>query len=255
MKGQLFLLLCAIWLMTWWQKDQLPAQLPHIPELRNEPVQEKVDLDPFLASVANENYSIFPKYHYELWGLVVSVHHSDVWWDRMHKRASDYLNIKDICVVWGDQNTLPEFYRNVEFSSGQWTCYYSTRDMQAHNLFQGDRFANNHILADDPFIAEQIMASEIGDIIHFKGYLSDYKGRLTQRQTSTTRTDTGNGACETVYITDFNLLHRSNAGWKKVHLLSGWIISLWVMIALTIFFWPIVQEFAGAPSKRGRLRE
>lgn len=247
MKGRLFILLCFIWSVSWYQKDQLPAQLPPLPELNNEPIQKKVEMDPFLTAIADENYLISPRYSYELWGMVVSVHHSDAWWDRMHKRASDYLNIKDICVVWGQQNTRPEFYQNVDFSSGQWTCYYSTRDMQAHSLFQGEKFANNHILADDPFIAEQIMDSEIGDIIHFKGYLSDYKGRIAQRGTSITRTDTGNGACETVYITDFDLLHRSNAGWKSVYSVTGWLLLMWMTLVVLIFIWPIIREMAGSP--------
>ena len=249
MIGRLFLFLCFIWLIAWYQKDQLPSHLPFLPELQSEPVQKKVALDPFLASVAGENYQVSPKFSYELWGLVVSVHHSDAWWDRMHKRASDYLNIKDICVVWGDQNTRPEFYQNVEFSSGQWTCYYSTRDMQAHSLFQVNKLSNNHILADDPFIAEQIMDSEIGDVIHIKGFLSEYKGRLMERGTSTTRDDTGNGACETIYVTDFNLLHQSNTGWKQVYQLTGWVLLLWIVVVLGIFFWPIFRELAGSPGK------
>jgi hypothetical protein len=36
------------------------------------------------------------------------------------------------------------------------------------------------------------------------------------RGTSTTRKDTGGQACETVYVTEFEVLKRANPGWRTV---------------------------------------
>ena len=38
--------------------------------------------------------------------------------------------------------------------------------------------------------------------------------RIAVRGTSTTRDDTGNGACETIYVTGFEIIGRANAGWR-----------------------------------------
>jgi hypothetical protein len=49
------------------------------------------------------------------------------------------------------------------------------------------------------------MASEPGDHIRLKGVLAKYANKDSgfNRGTSITREDTGNGACETIYLNEF----------------------------------------------------
>jgi len=56
------------------------------------------------------------------------------------------------------------------------------------------------------------METSVGDQIYFKGYLAEYahSNRTFTRGTSTSRTDTGNGACETVYVEDYQILRQAN---------------------------------------------
>jgi hypothetical protein len=57
----------------------------------------------------------------------------------------------------------------------------------------------------------------VGDQVHFRGYLAEYShhhGFAFFRGTSTTRLDTGNGACETVFATDAEILRTGNRGWR-----------------------------------------
>ena len=57
----------------------------------------------------------------------------------------------------------------------------------------------------------------VGDQIHLEGYLASYSNASGfHRGTSTTRKDTGNGACETVYVTAFDTADPAPRGWRKL---------------------------------------
>ena len=63
----------------------------------------------------------------------------------------------------------------------------------------------------------------VGDQVHFEGYLASYSnGNGFHRGTSTTRTDTGNGACETVYVTEFDVTSAAPRGWRRLETLALW---------------------------------
>jgi len=61
-----------------------------------------------------------------------------------------------------------------------------------------------------------------------------------QRGTSTTRTDTGNGACETIYIDNFSIVKEANSGWRQLYAVAkgGAILSLLGLLVL-IFVAPV----------------
>jgi hypothetical protein len=72
------------------------------------------------------------------------------------------------------------------------------------------------------FVAATIMRARKGDQVHLKGWLVSYgqKGTPYRRMTSTTRNDRGNGACETIFINEFEILREANPGWRALYKLS-----------------------------------
>ncbi|MGZ5556026.1 MAG: hypothetical protein ACXW3H_09970, partial [Candidatus Aminicenantales bacterium] len=58
------------------------------------------------------------------------------------------------------------------------------------------------------------------------------KGAPYARRSSTLRTDRGNGACEVVYVTEFEILREANSAWRTLHQLSLVlaVLSLGVLI-------------------------
>ena len=44
------------------------------------------------------------------------------------------------------------------------------------------------------------------------------------RGTSTTRDDTWDGACETIYLTEFRILKSANAFWRFVYFCAKWLM-------------------------------
>jgi hypothetical protein len=211
----LFLLSISLIAISCWQRDDLVPAMAVLPELGHAPVQDPADTEAFEVRLNDVVYQVEPQYDYDLHGLVVSYQHHDG--DRrIHRRWNDHLNVADLCVVWGANATqldLNEF----EFWNGQFTCFVKTDDLAAWRAFDGTGLSNNHLLTEDPYLREMIEEVRIGDQIRIRGWLAGYRNeRGFSRGTSTTRTDTGNGACETIYVREFAILSSMENGWRLV---------------------------------------
>jgi hypothetical protein len=211
----LFLLSISLMSISCWQRDDLVPDMAILPELGIAPVQDPAHTEAFEVQLNDVVYQVEPQYDYDLHGLVVSYRHHDG--DRMlHRRWNDHLNVADLCVVWGAnaaQLDLNEF----EFRNGQFTCFFKTRDQAAWRAFEKAGLSNNHLLTEDPYLRHMIERVRIGDQIRIRGWLASYGNEYGfSRGTSTTRTDTGNGACETIYVRDFAILASMENGWRTV---------------------------------------
>lgn len=162
-------------------------------------------------------YLVTPVFGYEIRGLVVSEHDSRAFTDLSHERWKDNLNVKDVCVVWG-RNVATGVYRKMTFRNRDFTCYYSYPDSATGGLFTENCLSNNHLLAGDDRTARKVRMVRRGDQIRVRGWLASYErpGTPFRRGTSTTRDDRGNGACETVYVTEFEVLRPGNPGWRRL---------------------------------------
>jgi hypothetical protein len=225
--------LCGIFFWTgvsllcfsWFRGDDFPAPAAVLPTLSRAPEQTAIQRAPFDVTVAGKEYRISPLYRYDLTGLVVSLHHADSWLDYAHQEWGDALNIVDLCVVWG-KNATSGIYEEMRFSHGQWTCYYQTRDQKTWERFSESEISNNHLLTNHPAIRRKIRSARIGDQIRLVGFLAEYAHGDFRRGTSTTRTDTGNGACETVWVEGFDILRRPPAYGRVARWLGYCLIAL-----------------------------
>lgn len=216
-----------------WHRNRLPAAAQLSPEMYRIPDQTSLVEAPFTRTVGDTTYTIKPLFEYDLYGLVVSEHDSTVFWDYIHEAANDHLNVIDLCVVWGDDARRGS-YRDVSFSSGEFTCYFSPRSERAAHDFDIYQISNNHLLTESPFLAKTLRNVHIGDEVHFHGYLSEYEhdhGFHFHRGTSITRFDTGDHACETVYVTDAQILRSHGRAWRVGMWTSG------ATLFASIFVW------------------
>lgn len=226
----LFVLLSILlFVSSWYLKDKLPAQSEMRRELFQEPIQKTTHAKPFDFDYRGETYMVKPIANYEIWGLVVT--HNDItgFIDITHDENS--VDIKDLCVIWG-ANLHNEDYREVKYSSGDFTCYWSySRPMNFHF----NKIANNHLLSDNEAIRQQILRTKIGDQVRMKGMLVSYSPASNPswvRNTSTTREDTGNHACEVMFVEDFEILHSSNTFVNFLYSLSKWLILLAIILKI-----------------------
>jgi hypothetical protein len=199
-----------------------------------EPIQEVSTGRPFTTVIKGFTYALTPKATYDISGLVVSQHRGDALFNLGHKQ--DPGNIKDVCVVWGEAVTNGS-YRKVSFSSGEFTCSFSWSGAVTPP-FVPEKASNNHLIPANRLIAKQIRAIQVGDQIRMSGLLVDYKVNkngqdIFTRQTSLTRGDTGNGACEILYVTDLSVVARGNH-WQADAESYAWYTSLALFVALSM---------------------
>ena len=247
-------LLCLsliLWGFAYWRSVQVPNHFTNLKDLQNEPRQTDTEKDSFNVEVKGHRYQIQPVFDYELWGLIVEDHNSFSWIDTSHEQWGDFLNTKDICVIWGKNITNP-YLKKFKFSHGDWTCYVQTSSSEAWSTFKLDQLSNNHLLPGNSDIESKIKSAHIGDEIYLKGQLVNYSiNHGPQRRTSITRDDKENGACEIIYVNEFQILNRHNAFWIGLAFIGKWssiIVSLGFVLSLfgeksvTRFGWKLRQQ-------------
>lgn len=212
--SRIFVAASFVWLLiSFWNRNALPGSIDYLPQLLNEPVQEATNKRPFDVSYEDVLYQVEPQFEYELYGMVVSYRHHDGD-SRMHMRSNDHLNMLDVCVIWGD-NTANPYLNKIDFWNGIFTCNVKTRDQAAWDAFDMYQLSNNHLISDDDFIRDQVKDIHIGDQIRVSGYLASYgSAGGGKRGTSTTRLDTGDGACETLFVERFEIVKAATSYWR-----------------------------------------
>lgn len=217
-------LLAAGWLFGGQRPS--PAQL--LPPVLQEPQQQAVAAPAFAVHRGGIDYRIAPVADYEIAGLVVSRHDTRTWWDMRHWVANDYLNVVDLCVVWG-ANAAEGAYEHMSFFSGQWTCYFRYADSSRVKAAHLRALSNNHLLTDRNDIARQLLGVRVGDQVRLRGQLVSYshdEGFHFQRGTSVSRDDEGDGACETVFVQQVEILRRGAAWPQLLRWLGGALLLL-----------------------------
>ena len=212
---QLILISFVLLIVSFWNRNNLSSEMPLLAELGREPVQTEIKKAPFSVTVGGSDYQITPLYDYDLAGMVVSYQHHNGNYG-LHRRWGDHLNVADFCVVWQD-NAFTAQLDKLNFWNGEFTCNVQTSDSEAWASFHMDQLSNNHLLTVDDRIRDQLGAIKIGDQIRIRGWLSDYShGQGGGRKTSTIRQDTGNGACETIFVQQVDILNAYSNGWRKL---------------------------------------
>ncbi len=221
-----------VWLLvSFWNRNDLPGNIDYVPEILNEPAQTPTSKRPFDVTFNDVTYRVAPEFAYDIVGMIVSYrHHDDN--SRMHRLANDHLNMLDVCVVWGD-NTQSAQLHKLDFWSGIFTCNVKTRDQLAWDSFDMYQLSNNHLISDNETIRDKVKDIRIGDQIRVQGYLASYSNPQSgTRGTSTTRLDTGDGACETLYVERFDIVQAATSYWR----LSMYASLFTLLSALVVYF-------------------
>ncbi len=220
------------WLIvSFWNRNDIPGNINYVPAIANEPLQTKTRESAFDAIYEGVQYRVAPEYEYDIVGMIVSYRHHDNN-SRMHRLANDHLNMLDVCVVWGD-NTQGAQLQKIDFWNGIFTCNFQTRDQAAWESFDVNQISNNHLISDDDYVRDRVQGIRIGDQIRIQGYLASYASpNAGPRGTSTTRTDKGDGACETIYVERFEIVRAATSYWR-----ISMYASLFILLAgLFLFF-------------------
>ena len=199
--------------IAFWNRNDLPSAIEFRPQLEQAPRQRPITKPPMTVPYAGVDYRVEPLFSYELYGLVVSYRQHDGE-SSMHRWSNDHLNMADVCVVWSDTAFSPTL-RKLKFWNGIFTCNVQTRDSVAWSQFKLNQLSNNHLISADELIRDRVGEIRVGDQIRIKGSLVRYGaagGGL--RGTSTTREDSGDGACETILVDELEIVQPGSSPWR-----------------------------------------
>lgn len=175
-----------------------------------EPIQKELTGETAAHSVIEKkigswDVDIDRLYSYEISALVV--HTKDYLGFGVEKR----LGPRDLALTWGDVAACNED-SGIKWSQANRFCMYECEDMEMHDRLGGVdgislQMSNTHCIPADGEVWRKLFLVRTGDVVKMKGYLVNVDGEKSNGTTmtwhsSTTREDTGDGACEVFYIED-----------------------------------------------------
>lgn len=235
------LLVCGLTLaVSWFYKKQPVAPEEISSQLENDPVQTATSSSPFTFDYEGQSYEIEPKADYEIYGLIVTQNDISSIFDMYHTKKS--VDVKDLCLIWGD-NVVDDLYHRLQFWSDPWTCWMHTESREDYDQFRSDQLSNNHILVADDELRNKVNSLHNGDQVFMRGTLVNYHysdDPTRKRESSLVRTDTGQGACEVLFLEDLTVIKRGNSGWHTLYRISMWVVIGAALAKITMFlFMPL----------------
>jgi hypothetical protein len=163
------------------------------PNALKEPVQEEPVRDPFAETRGRLTYRISPRAAYDVAARVGAT-------ERYWSGASGRLLPWDFVLTWGAVTKDPA-WSSISFTQTGRFYLWSTRDASLDPGYVSSHTANTHLLPGSSRVASALARVRRGDVVRLEGDLVDIDGPggFVWR-TSLTRTDTGAGACETLYV-------------------------------------------------------
>jgi hypothetical protein len=188
--------LAALLLIALWQHAHRP--IAHAPGIlaANAPLQEP--LGATVATLEKNGFTLKPLAKFSLSARVLA--RTDYRWDK-----ESVLAPVDLALGWGHMSDSAVLDK-IDISQSGRFYFWRVAEFPIPELEIIESSANMHLIPADGIIQHQIERSRVGDIISFDGYLVEADRADGYRWISSlTRTDTGPGACELVWIEHFTI--------------------------------------------------
>lgn len=189
-----FVVLVLLVAAGWFYLHETPAAWRGMPAAKD-PVQRATKLP---APFGHKGYTITPLANYQVTAVVLSR-------ARYHNDRNADLCPLDLALGWGPMS-IAKVINDLSISqSGRWYEYsypgeppLEPADITVHS-------ANTHCLPADDTIRSQLLAVKRHEIVTLEGYLVEAAAADGWHwRSSLTRTDTGGGACEVLWVTAVN---------------------------------------------------
>jgi hypothetical protein len=173
------------------------AQTGAILNVSSDPLQEDLTAPAFSIHNAGFHWTITPKAHYTVAGRVLSFHVYNSGWQSS-------LSPVDLALGWGvlaDRSVD----RWISWSqSGRWYYYHWAANAPYMPEVIGSHSSNVHIIPGNDRVRKVLPLIHKDDLVILEGMLVNVDGTNGSQSfgwhTSLSRTDTGDGACEVLYV-------------------------------------------------------
>jgi hypothetical protein len=192
----------AIALVAWLTVDRFLPSIPlsfishettPLPNALKEPVQGEGPGAPFSETRRGRSFRLTPRASYDVAARVATT-------ERYRAGLSGDLLPWDFVLAWGAATREPAWAHVSYVQTGRF-YNWSTRDLSLDPAYVSSHTANTHLIAGTGRVASVLGRVHLGDVVRLEGELVDVDGPDGFAwRTSLTRTDTGPGACETLYV-------------------------------------------------------
>lgn len=159
----------------------------------------QIDLDEPPPNLAKPGYRITPLQRFSLEARVLGT--EQYWFDR----GADLAPI-DLALGWGPMSDTAVLGELRISQSSRFYFWHADqfpvprRDIEVNS-------ANMHMIPADADVKVAIKSLRVGQLVRISGYLVEVAGSDGWRwRSSLSRSDTGNGACELVWVTDLRVI-------------------------------------------------
>ena len=164
----------------------------------DEPRQSSTSEEPFYV----DNIQYIPKASFDIEARVLS--REDYSMD-----AESKVSPTDLALGWGRMSD-EAILEQIDISQRNRFYYWRVEQFPIPRKEIEQNSANMHLIPADAYVAGQIDKVKSGELVRFSGYLVNLKRDDGWHwNSSLTRNDTGAGACEVVWVEDFEIIHNS----------------------------------------------
>ena len=187
--------------------------------MRPSPVQTDLPVDPTAPPLQiraqgtntvdvvrdGKKYQVTKLFTYEVSGQVLMTKSYSIAY------TSDFYYV-DLALAWGDR--IEDILRDYQFfQGGRWLFWRTDKPIsQAERAYITEHISNNHLMPAEgnANIDKAIRWIRTDDYVTIKGYLVSIRGLNDSFSlvSSTTRTDSGNGACEIIWVEEVKIGNR-----------------------------------------------
>jgi hypothetical protein len=192
----LLLVLAALLAILVWQRAHRPvARAPGV-LVAETPLQASPGGS--ATPLQKGNYVITPLATFSLSARVLS--RADYRWD-----TEAALAPVDLALGWGRMSDSAVLDK-IDISQSGRFYYWRVREFPIPEREIVESSANMHLIPADKIVQREIERTRVGDVVAFDGYLVEVNGPHDYRWVSSlTRSDTGAGACELVWVEHFTV--------------------------------------------------
>lgn len=168
-------------------------------DVLQDPVQTACDgAKPIIMETKAGRFTITPMAAYRVTAMVTGSERYSMGWNAE-------ISPCDFALAWGDL-TKSEVTPYIRYSqSGRWYYYRYKAACPVSGNYIATHSSNHHIIPANDNVRRAVLAVKRNKHVLLEGYLvnvdGSYKGATVWWRSSLSRSDTGNGACELMYVT------------------------------------------------------
>lgn len=163
------------------------------PNALKEPVQGEPAREPLFETRGRRTFRVTPRASYDVSARIAAT-------ERYRFGAAGAILPWDFVLAWGAAATEPAWSRIAYVQTGRFYSW-TTRDGTQDPGYVSSHTANTHLIPASARVAFALAHVRRGDVVRLEGDLVDVDGPDGfAARTSLTRTDTGAGACEVLYV-------------------------------------------------------